>query len=121
MREHKYRAWDKEEKHFVYFELFQGVNNYSSPAIYSWAKLGQWQQFTGLLDRNGKEIYERDIIRQYYGEDEIIAEMVWDQKRAQFGLNTTIDFGNLDHIEIKIPGNDPPEIIGNIYENPELL
>ena len=93
MREHKYRAWDKEEKHFVYFELFQGVNNYSSPAIYSWAKLGQWQQFTGLLDRNGKEIYERDIIRQYYGEDEIIAEMVWTRKEHNLVLTRRLTSG----------------------------
>jgi len=66
-------------------------------------------QFTGLLDKNGKEIYEGDIVR---GQHKIIGD--WTAK-VDF-LATGIWFGGAKFSEV-----ENYEIIGNIYENPELL
>ena len=79
-------------------------------------------QYTGLLDRHGKEIYEGDIfdcIYKFDGCNEHKLEVVWDETSASFRLKShrkchqpyvakiMSDLGRL-------------EIIGNIYENPEL-
>lgn len=76
-------------------------------------------QFTGLLDKHGKEIYEGDILKQNLGRREIIGVMFFNEQQAQFGFNAEIES------EKKIPENivikSKPEIIGNIYENPDLI
>ena len=67
-------------------------------------------QFTGLYDKNGKEIYEGDILRE--GKD-VFIEVVYDAPQFCYKDN---DFGYkfLNH-----PENF--EVIGNIYDNKELL
>lgn len=76
------------------------------------------EQYTGLKDKNGKEIYEGDVVLDYYdGEDAFIVE--WDKDIASFRLTGT------DHIaSVSFDNFDPDidlEVIGNIHENPELL
>lgn len=63
-------------------------------------------QFTGLHDKNGKEIYEGDIIK--WGVH--VGAVKW--------INSCIVFGDGFGL---FPCNLTSEIIGNIYENPELL
>lgn len=77
-------------------------------------------QYTGLKDKNGKEIYESDLLRLYFDVKEL-ADWLWLQLTDEQKKNGYLD------IEVKIPDiyqNALPEkieIIGNIYENPELL
>jgi len=80
-----------------------------------------WMQFTGLHDKNGKEIYEGDIIKNTY--NGIKYEMVW--KGSGFigderikGMKRRAD----GHIRLtEAEAEFGFEVIGNIYENPELL
>jgi uncharacterized phage protein (TIGR01671 family) len=77
--------------------------------------------FTGKKDINEKEIFESDIIRQRWNK-EMWGEVVYSDKHAGFGY---ILRGNWDGREYKkgdfVQGLGNVEIIGNEFENPELL
>lgn len=73
-------------------------------------------QSTGLKDKNGKEIFERDILFGHAGEDflEIVEFDIEEGKwiRRDIWYNSKLDLSE---------NNEFMEILGNIYENPELL
>lgn len=79
-------------------------------------------QFTGLLDKNGKEIYEGDIIGCHH--PEIKHLIFYNEKQGRFmaALN-----GDIENDFIGVCGIDDrrwmasKEVIGNIHDNPELL
>ena len=83
-------------------------------------------QFTGLLDKNGKEIYEGDIIdyEDEGGIDENGRQTIgWDNEGAAFGRKYLLEnaledeFSSICFSEVVTKS----EVIGNIYENAELL
>lgn len=82
------------------------------------------EQFTGLLDRNGKEIYEGDIITETIDDSGYkiiqIYEVYWDEDMLNFGIRGTKDFNYNLHDELW-ETNASREVIGNVHENPELL
>lgn len=72
-------------------------------------------QFTGLLDKSDKEIYEGDIVRDVSHTDLVFA-VEWDKPSAGYYMPDEFDE------EYKFPMSAADlEIIGNIHENPELL
>ena len=108
MREIKFRAWDKDGKNmvdnkFCVLQFDKVWNNFRFVLM----------QYTGIKDTNGVEIYEGDIVKCGYGrENTEVIEYI----NGGFGYN-----GNTwDYWEDEW-GHEKMEVIGNIYENPELI
>jgi hypothetical protein len=150
MREIKFRAWHDGNKRFEYFTIKDlWENGFRVGENMQWnppgrvtprsgyipeKELKDWsdnaflpnadlQQYTGLKDKNGREIYEGDILTDPYG--------------PEGAATGTVENINGDTIIKFIPGTIPEDwaheyypvlggsgeytVIGNIYENPELL
>ena len=112
-REIKYKVWDKEKK-VMYEEgdFFDGKGGY---VVIDGCKRRdvELRQWTGLKDKNGKEIYEGDIL---HNKSEVRFIIEWDNEAMRFVVNKS-RWG----LTTKAIKRDGYEIIGNRFENPELL
>lgn len=114
MKKIKFRAWDKEWKEMVYPDILNHNINLGLTVNRAWlSKRNELyfplehnltlMQFTGLKDKNGKEIYGGDIVQ------------------ASWGYTGVVEFNQFIYADIKCTISDDIEVIGNIYENPELV
>ena len=132
MRNFKIRAWHKENKKM--YELAK-VDLWGDPdqATCDLASLDEQlfdvylsevilMQYTGLKDRAGAEICEGDIGRWYTdkGNESILFEVLLIEEEARFMGRYKDEYGNYRFISL-INSDKGLEIIGNIYEKPELL
>ena len=125
-RKISFRAWDKVKKEMNYKVLVGNTDvndpNYTCNAIFkkepaAWVNADHFciklMQFTGKKDCQGKDVYEGDIVkfdRQEWGGDDNIHVVSWNEKDAEWCWGG----GGTSDMEWRT-------VIGNIYENPELL
>lgn len=115
MREIKFRLFRKDRGMRGPFDLEEfsyDQDGEFGEGDYSIGENGILMQFTGLKDKNGKEIYEGDVLDNYGGKYNSIVE--WNAGEDDECRNYIAGFWlNYE------PGD--LEVIGNIYENPELI
>jgi len=115
MRDTKFRAWHKGSKYNRKGEMLHGTPR----QVFSWLEDGQpieLMQFTGLLDKNGKEIYEGDIVSFKYQDLTDIYKIFWQENECAFVCEKDDPYNFLSPC---IWGQT--EIIGNVWENPQLI
>ena len=117
MRTIKFRMWSKEAKKFFY----------NPDVVYDCLKLSQlpatsdlfpdmvWQQFTGLVDKNGKEIYEGDLLEFAYRDDgmQFVGEVQYFKEFGSFGVVIDKAFETFQDL---IEYDQFFNVVGNIFE-----
>lgn len=104
----KFRAWDKDEKAMLDISHWtvNMLNENRMPVM----------QFTGLCDKNGKEIYEGDVVTHDNG----VYSVIWLEGRSGFAwkIIRPSRYEPAPMMAVMQPGS---KVIGNIYEHPELM
>ena len=131
----KFRGQEIDSNRWLYGDLIQRRGYWPSIFFPYWDENDKTQyseiavkentvgQFIGFLDTHKKEIYQGDILRSVMHPD-ILMVVVRDKNEASFMAKQITEFTDLDmgcHITQDWLDQFPKEIIGNIYENPELL
>lgn len=126
MREYKFRAWDNENNQMLdvqelnFEDCFYGGEMQIKTTMYNDyfdCREMPLMQYTGLHDKNGKEIYEGDILQ-------IDIERAWVMWNEKYGYFELVPIGDY-YFDSPVTGQaieyTDATVIGNIYENKELL
>ena len=121
MREIKFRVWDAHKRMWTEYRIHDGVVYFLDKSTGVWVgkydkryKEFDFMEYSGLRDKNNKEIYEGDIVVQNNKRHRVI----FDEENARFCIRD-------DEFELNVSftnmNNKRMEVVGNIYENPELI
>jgi uncharacterized phage protein (TIGR01671 family) len=126
-REIKFRAWNKEKNIMVYnneddtYGYWDGCRNSNVGMLNEilnskYYEEYEFMQFTGLHDKNGKEIYEGDIVKKTGNIGIDIGKVIYEYN------GFIVDVMNMDRFYGRVHLLEKfTEVIGNIYEDSELL
>ena len=125
----KFRAWIKTENCFA--DYIESIRLYINEIDLCWGGICEsdcfdfkdviLMQSTGLKDKNGKEIFDGDILACKTDDEVINLNVFWDEEHALFMFESK-KYNEQEPLAELVEDNTYPfEIIGNIYENPELL
>ena len=129
MKQVKFRAWDKKKNDWfddddgeLYIELNGNINfGWNGEVMDDYTDRVILLQYTGLKDKNGVEIYEGDFLM---AGDAYLGVIKYHSTRAQFigkNIGETFQEDKYDTLYTKNGRFNSAKVIGNIYENPELL
>ena len=133
MKEIKFRAWDKNDKrifidpqmidfynkkigYMQYQTEYMPDTSYSIPVGFEEFEYSELMEWTGLYDKNGEDIYEGDIIFESFGEK--YYKVIFENGGFRAEFEGDFDEYSFDLIDVVAQGC---EIVGNIYENSELI
>ena len=117
MREIKFRAWDKVNKTYTYVtlgDLICGVCTETGDKKLSGNKQ-IWEQYTGVKDKNSKEIYEGDIVSEHNGDIKGVVKQANDGQWVIYWDNIP------DGRSVLFEHSNFCGVIGNIHDTHELL
>lgn len=142
-REIKFRAWHKINKKMEYEghnELPSGGSSYvSKTTMFMYGEDAELMQFTGLQDKNGKDIYERDVVRilytdwpskdandtrtleQYLQDIAYVGKIVFENGAFKVAIQSKMYPGEWHTTSIHPGTHGYIEVIGNQCESPELI
>lgn len=120
MRTFKFRAWDSKNKKFPFIgfhiigecTVFNLVNQYRLEEFNDLVI----EQFIGLKDTDGIEIYEGDIVQSHFP-DRKLYQIIWSDEDAAFITKGTDGSGSFLNPIYTLNFT----VVGNIHENPELM
>ena len=118
-REFEFRAWLTEYNKMVNIYSWNILQEYFMCSEYDsefYLDETPIMQYTGLKDKNGKEIYEGDILFESFGEK--YYKVVFENGSFKAEFEGDFEEHSFDLIDVVAQGC---EVVGNIYENPELL
>ena len=132
-REIKFRAWDNKNKLFITndeymigldgkfyrMDFYSGISGYEDGNLI-WNELKDiiLMQYTGLKDKNGKEMYEGDIVKIMQETKTFFDKVIYDNHLCSFRFEGLSDY--CDFCDWLREGAEF-EVVSNIYENPELI
>jgi hypothetical protein len=131
-RQIKFRVWSPKAKKFITSAEMDGASHYYSihgQCFDTWDSYyrgygDDWeiQQYTGLKDKNGKDVYEGDVVEVTCKNGKLIYPVNFGVIEGPMGtgLSQCFYYG-ADTAKFVFSEKESVEVIGNIHENPELL